>query len=87
LPFGQGKKWFASGWKKTVLGGLRAFLDPDAGERQPDHLRFAGSPYNYYPGFARAMAARIAWATFKYANDWYNLGGDRFTTGQHQLRL
>jgi hypothetical protein len=79
LPFGQGKKWFASGWKKTVLGGFELSWIQTQESGNPITFGFAGSPYNYYPGFAgNGRPDRVG--DIQIRDDWYNLGGDRFTT-------
>jgi hypothetical protein len=41
---------------------------------------FAGSPFNYYPGFAGNQRPDLA-GPIQIRDGWYDLGGDRFTTG------
>jgi hypothetical protein len=80
LPFGQGRKWFTSGWKKMVLGGFELSWIQTQESGNPITFGYAGSPYNYYPGFAgNQRPDRVG--DIQIRDDWYNLGGDRFNTG------
>jgi hypothetical protein len=80
LPFGQGRKWFTSGWKKMVLGGFEMSWIQTQESGNPITFSYAGSPYNYYPGFAgNQRPDRVG--DIQIRDNWYDLGGDRFNTG------
>src|SRR5437867_9833877 len=60
LPFWQGKKYFASGWEKTVLGGFELSWIQTQESGNPINFGLAGSPYNITTIRASpATAARI----------------------------
>ena len=52
LPFGLGKKWATSGWKKYAFGGLEFSIVQTFESGNPLTFTLANSPYNYYPNFA-----------------------------------
>jgi hypothetical protein len=80
LPFGAGKKWFAEGWKKSILGGFELSWIQTQESGNPITFGYAGSPYNYYPGFAgNGRPDRVGDIAIR--DDWYDLGGDRFNNG------
>jgi hypothetical protein len=79
LPFGAGKRWASSGWKKTVLGGFEFSWIQTMESGNPLTFSYAGSPYNYYPGFTGSARPDII-GPIEIRDDWYNLGGDRFNT-------
>lgn len=77
LPFGQGKKWFASGWKKVALGGFELSWIQTQESGNPITFSYAGSPFNYYPVFAgNQRPDRIDDIAIR--DNWYDLGGNRF---------
>lgn len=52
LPFGKGRKWMnRGGWKDLVLGGWEVVWIQTFQSGPPFTVTFAGSPYNYLPGF------------------------------------
>ena len=80
LPFGQGQ---AVGDERLAEAGarrLRAVLDPDAGERQPVHLQLCRQPVQLLSRLRRQRPAGHR-GTDSIRDDWYDLGGDRFNTG------
>src|SRR5213593_4525861 len=52
LPFGHGKRWLTNGWTKWLVGGLELSYIQTLESGNPLTFGFAGSPFNYYPGFA-----------------------------------
>ena len=78
LPFGQGKKWFASGWKKIAFGGFELSWIQTQESGNPITFGFANSPFNYWPGFAGNGRPDLI-SPIEIRNGWYDLGGDRFT--------
>ena len=80
LPFGLGKRFAQSGWKKYVLGGLEISFIQSLESGNPLTFSFANSPYNYYPGFAgNTRPDYISNMTIR--EGWNDLGGDRFNKG------
>lgn len=80
LPFGAGKKWATSGWKKHALGGLNVSLIQTIESGNPLTFGYANSPYNYYPGFAGNGRPDVIGQT-SIRSGWDDLGGDRFNKG------
>lgn len=79
LPFGHGKKWASTGWKKQVFGGLELSWIQTVESGNPLTFSFAGSPNNYYPGFAGNSRPNLVGQP-SIRSDWRDLGGDRFNT-------
>src|SRR4029453_5619918 len=52
LPFGPGKRWATTGWQKWLIGGLELSWIQTLESGNPVNFGFAGSPFNYWPGFA-----------------------------------
>jgi hypothetical protein len=77
LPFGQGKSWASSGWKKMVFGGFELSWIQTLESGNPITFSYAGSPFNYYPGFAGSSRPDII-SPISIRDDWYDLGGNRF---------
>ncbi|MBY0508503.1 MAG: TonB-dependent receptor [Bryobacteraceae bacterium] len=77
LPFGGGKKYFASGWKKHVFGGLELSWIQTVESGNPLTFSFAGSPNNYYPGFAGNFRPNVV-GNPSIRDNFRDLGGDRF---------
>ena len=79
LPFGKGKKWAGSGWKKQAIGGLELSWIQTAESGNPLNFSFTGSPFNYYPGFAGNARPDVV-GQLAIRDGWYDLGGNRFST-------
>ena len=79
LPFGAGKKWATSGLSKMLLGGFEISWIQTQESGNPITFSYTGSPYNYYPGYAGNSRPDIV-GPISIRDDWYNLGGNRFTT-------
>jgi hypothetical protein len=79
LPFGAGKPWATSGWKKWVLGGLEISWIQTVESGNPLTFSFANSPYNYYPGFAGNRRPDLVATPVYDFSKWDNGGPDRFT--------
>lgn len=79
LPFGGRKRWAASGWKKWILGGFELSWIQTMESGNPLSFSYAGSPYNYYPGFVGTTRPDIV-GPIEIRDGWYDLGGDRFNT-------
>jgi len=77
LPFGAGKKWAQSGWKKYVIGGLELSWIQTMESGNPVTFTYQNSPYNYYPGFAGNQRPDLV-GTPSVRDGWYDVGGDRF---------
>jgi len=58
LPFGQGKKWAASGWKKIAIGGFELSWIQTQESGNPITFSYAGSPFNT-TGFAGSQRPDI----------------------------
>ena len=80
LPFGRGKKWAQTGWKKHVLGGFELSLVQTLESGNPLTFSFSNSPYNYYPGFAGNNRPDYI-SPMSVREGWTDLGGDRFNKG------
>jgi hypothetical protein len=77
LPFGAGKRWASSGWKKWVAGGLEFSWIQTVESGNPLTFSFDGSPFNYYPTFAGNRRPNLAGKP-SVREGWRDLGGDRF---------
>jgi hypothetical protein len=80
LPFGAGKKWASSGWRKLVLGGFELSWIQTQESGNPITFGYTGSPFNYFPGFAGNGRPDIV-GPIQIRDDWYDLGGNRFNNG------
>jgi hypothetical protein len=80
LPFGHGKRWASQGFGSRILGGLEISWIQTQESGNPITFGFAGSPYNYWPGFAGAQRPDLV-GDIKIREDWLDIGSDRFTTG------
>ncbi|MGH9723211.1 MAG: hypothetical protein ACRD8O_23615, partial [Bryobacteraceae bacterium] len=80
LPFGKGKPWASSGWKKWALGGFELSWIQTMESGNPITFGHAGSPFNYFPGFAGNGRPDIV-GDIQIRDNWYDLGGNRFSTG------
>ncbi|HYI95362.1 MAG TPA: TonB-dependent receptor [Bryobacteraceae bacterium] len=77
LPFGAGKKWAQSGWKKWVVGGFELSWIQTMESGNPLTFTYANSPYNYYPEFAGNRRPDVI-GDPQIRDGWYDTGGDRF---------
>ena len=77
LPFGAGKKWASSGWKKQAIGGLEISWIQTVESGNPLTFSFDGSPNNYFPTFAGNRRPNVV-STPSIRENWRDLGGDRF---------
>jgi len=80
LPFGRGRRWATSGWKKLALGGFELSWIQTQESGNPLTFSYAGSPFNYYPGFAGNGRPDVV-GPISIRDNWYDLGGNRFNTG------
>jgi len=80
LPFGLGKRWAQSGWKKYVFGGLEISFIQSLESGNPLTFSYTNSPYNYYPGFAGNTRPDYI-SSMQIRDGWTDLGGDRFNKG------
>ncbi len=80
LPFGAGKKWAASGWKKWLLGGFELSWIQTQESGNPLTFSYSGSPFNYYSSFAGSARPDVI-GPIRIRDNWYDLGGDRFNNG------
>ncbi len=80
LPFGAGKKWATGKWGKMLLGGFELSWIETHESGNPITFGYAGSPFNYYPGFAGNGRPDIT-GPISIRDNWYDLGGDRFVNG------
>jgi hypothetical protein len=79
LPFGQGKRWASSGWKKYVLGGFEISVVQTFESGNPLTFSLSNSPYNNYPGFAGSLRPDIV-SDMEIRDEWVDLGPDRFNS-------
>jgi hypothetical protein len=77
LPFGAGKRWASTGWKKHVIGGLELSWIQTVESGNPLTFSFSGSSLNYYPTFAGNRRPNVV-GTPSIRDNWRDLGGDRF---------
>jgi hypothetical protein len=77
LPFGPGKKWATGGISKWLLGGFELSWIQTQESGNPLTFSYAGSPYNYYPGFAGNTRPDVT-GPISIRDGWYDLGGNRF---------
>ena len=80
LPFGHGKRWLANGFGSRILGGLELSWIQTQESGNPITFGFAGSPYNYWPGFAGSQRPDLV-GDIRIRDNWLDIGSDRFTTG------
>jgi hypothetical protein len=81
LPFGQGKPWATSGWKKWILGGFEISFIQTLESGNPLNFSFSNSPFNYYSTFAGSRRPDVV-SQMEIRDGWNDLGGDRFNTGR-----
>ncbi len=79
LPFGAGKSFANSGWKKFVFGGLEISWIQTVESGNPLTFSFANSPYNYYQTFAGNRRPDVVSTPVYDFGQWDNGGPDRFT--------
>jgi hypothetical protein len=80
LPVGRGKPFLnLSGWKNAMIGGWEISFIQTVESGNPLNFSFAGSPYNYYPGFAGSRRPDIVAKPVYDFSKWQNGGPDRFT--------
>ncbi len=79
LPFGMGKRWAQSGWKKWVFGGFQLSWIQTFESGNPLNFSFDGSPYNYYSTFAGNRRPDVV-GPIEIRDGWRELGGDRFNS-------
>jgi hypothetical protein len=77
LPFGLGKRWAQSGWKKWAFGGFELSWIQTVESGNPLTFTYANSPYNYYPAFAGNQRPDVI-SEVSIRDGWRDLGGDRF---------
>ncbi|MDZ4798706.1 MAG: TonB-dependent receptor [Bryobacteraceae bacterium] len=80
LPFGAGKPWATSGWKKWMFGGLEFSGVQSLESGNPLTISYTGSPFNYFPGFAGNSRPDVL-NQMEIRDGWGDLGGDRFNKG------
>ncbi|MCU1329981.1 MAG: hypothetical protein JWN34_5351 [Bryobacterales bacterium] len=80
LPFGAGKKWATGKWGQWLLGGMEISWIETHESGNPITFGYAGSPFNYFPGFAGNGRPDIV-GPISIRDNWYDLGGDRFVNG------
>jgi hypothetical protein len=80
LPIGKGGRLIdLTGWRNTLFGGWELSWIQTVESGNPLTFSFAGSPFNYYPGFVGTRRPNLAGKPeFNFGN-WNNGGGDRFT--------
>ena len=78
LPFGQGKKYASSGWKKMVFGGLELSWIQTVESGNPLTFSFDGSPNNYFPTFAGNRRPNAVGPAVSIRDNFRDTGGDRF---------
>ncbi|HYP08711.1 MAG TPA: TonB-dependent receptor, partial [Bryobacteraceae bacterium] len=81
LPFGLNKRWATSGWKKYMFGGMEISFVQALESGNPLTITYAGSPYNYYPGFAGNARPDVV-SQMEVREGWDDLGPDRFNQGR-----
>ena len=77
LPFGKGRRMLNSRWQNWIFGGLEISWVQTIESGNPLTFSFAGSPYNYYPGFAGNRRPDVV-SQPRLRDSWRDLGGDRF---------
>ena len=78
LPVGKGRKFMnRGGMLNAIFGGYEIAWIQSLESGNPYNFSFAGSPYNYYPGFAGTQRPDVL-TTPTLLPDWGNMGGDRF---------
>jgi hypothetical protein len=78
LPLGRGKRLMnRGGVLNAVFGGWEIAWIQTLESGNPYNFSFAGSPYNYYPGFAGAQRPDVV-TTPSLLPNWGDMGGDRF---------
>lgn len=77
LPFGAGKKWASTGWKKWLIGGFELSWVQTVESGNPLTFSYQNSPYNYYSTFAGNQRPDIV-GDIAIRDGWRDLGGDRF---------
>src|SRR5207237_10086733 len=78
LPIGRGRRFLnRSGFLNAIFGGYEIAWIQSLESGNPYNFSFAGSPYNYYPGFAGSQRPDVL-TTPTLLPDWGNMGGDRF---------
>jgi hypothetical protein len=78
LPVGKGRKFMnRGGLLNAIFGGYEIAWIQTLESGNPYTFSFAGSPYNYYPGFAGNQRPDVVRPPTLLPN-WGNMGGDRF---------
>ena len=78
LPVGRGKKFLNHGGiVNAIAGGWEIAWIQTLESGNPYNFSFAGSPYNYFPGFAGAQRPDVV-KTPSLLPNWGDMGGDRF---------
>ena len=78
LPVGKGRKFMnRGGLLNAIFGGYEIAWIQSLESGNPYTFGFAGSPYNYYPGFAGTQRPDVV-TTPTLLPNWGNMGGDRF---------
>lgn len=80
LPFGMGKRWAQSGWKKWTFGGFELSVVQTFESGNPLTFTFEGSPYNYFPTFAGSRRPDVI-GDIEIRDGWNDLGPNRFNSG------
>jgi hypothetical protein len=80
LPFGAGKPWAQSGWKKWLFGGFEISVVQTLETGNPLTFGLANSPYNYYPGFVTSLRPDVV-GKMSVREGWEDIGPDRFNSG------
>ena len=80
LPFGLGRRWAQSGWKKYLFGGLEVSVIQSLQSGNPLNFTLSNSPYNYYPGFAGSLRPDAV-SQVQIRDGWDDLGPNRFNKG------
>ncbi len=77
LPFGVGKRWAQTGWKRWAFGGFELSWVQTLESGNPLNFTFQNSPYNYFPTFAGNRRPDVV-GDIGIRDGWRDLGGNRF---------
>lgn len=77
LPFGAGKRWAQTGWKRWAFGGFELSWVQTLESGNPLNFTFQNSPYNYFPTFAGNRRPDVV-GDIGIRDGWRDLGGNRF---------
>jgi hypothetical protein len=88
LPVGKGRAFLNhGGWRNTLLGGYNLTIAFSARSGGPLNVGLTGAPTLTYPAFVANYGNVELFKDPELRNDWQNLGGDRFNTGNQNNLL